>query len=94
MTIADFKRNVSKQNRVTLVASLLYYSYSQRGPEGLLSAIIDSDITVFSSGTIAWNGCCAFNGMDVKLKDMIRGEGETLPNFRHWPNSRFYELNK
>jgi len=94
MTIADFKRNVSKQDRVKLVAYLLYYSYSQRGPEGLLSAVLDSDTGEFGAGIVAWNGCCAFNGADVALKEMIRGDRDTLPPFRHWRDSRFYKLNK
>jgi hypothetical protein len=94
MTIADFKRNVSKQDRVKLVAYLIYYSYSNRGPEGLLSAVLDSYESGFSSGTRAWNGCCSFNGADVALKEMIRGDRDTLPPFRHWRDSKFYKLNK
>ena len=94
MTIADFKRNVSKQDRVKLVAYLLYYSYSQKGPEGLLSAVLDSDTTEFSPGSCAYAGCCAFNRADVALKEMIRGDRDTLPPFRHWRDSKFYKLNK
>lgn len=94
MTIADFKRNVSKQDRARLVAYLLYYSYYHEGPEGLLSAVLDSYTGEFNSGIVAWNGCCAFNGADVALKEMIRGYRDTLPPFRHWRDSKFYKLNK
>jgi hypothetical protein len=94
MTIADFKQNVSKQNRVKLVASLLYYSYRSESHEGLLSTAFDSYTSSFGAGSAAWSACCSFNGMDAALREMIRGDRDTLPRFRHWSESRFYKLNK
>jgi len=59
-----------------------------------LSAVLGSYESGFTSGSIAWSNCCSFNGMDVALKEMIRGNRDTLPPFRHWSESKFYKLNK
>ncbi len=93
MNIAQFKE-ISKSNRIKLVAYVSYYSRGDDLAEYSLWLMMNPNKDRFDTSRAVWNRMKAAGGMDDRIAWLINGHKSRLPEFSHVSSSQFYNLNK